>query len=36
MASPRDEQLYQSAVIVIMAKYFEACDIFERPPEGTL
>jgi hypothetical protein len=32
-ASPREEQVYQSAVIVIMAKYFEACDIFERPPE---
>ncbi|MDR2406767.1 MAG: hypothetical protein LBE13_01440 [Bacteroidales bacterium] len=33
VASPREEQAYQSAVIVIMAKYFEACDIFERPPE---
>jgi hypothetical protein len=33
IASPREEQAYQSAVIVIMAKYFEACDIFERPPE---
>jgi hypothetical protein len=34
IASPKDIQTYQSAVIVIMAKYFEACDIFERPPEG--
>jgi hypothetical protein len=32
-ASPREEQAYQSAVIVIMAKYFEACDIFEPPEE---
>jgi len=32
-ASPRDEFAFQSAVIVIMAKYFEACDIFERPEE---
>jgi hypothetical protein len=36
IASPREEQAYQSAVIVIMAKYFEACDIFERPPEDYL
>jgi hypothetical protein len=35
-ASPKEEQTYQSAVIVIMAKYFEACDIFERPPEDFL
>jgi hypothetical protein len=33
IASPREESVYQSAVIVIMAKYFEACDIFERPTE---
>ena len=33
IASPKEEQTYQAAVIVIMAKYFEACDIFERPPE---
>jgi hypothetical protein len=33
IASPKKEQAYQSAVIVIMAKYFETCDIFERPPE---
>ena len=32
-ASPVNEAPYQSAVIVIMAKYFEACDIFERPGE---
>jgi hypothetical protein len=32
-ASPINEAPYQSAVIVIMAKYFEACDIFERPDE---
>jgi len=30
-ASPKNISSYQSAVIVIMAKYFEACDIFERP-----
>jgi hypothetical protein len=36
IASPKDEQTYQIAVIVIMAKYFEACDIFERPPEDYL
>jgi hypothetical protein len=33
-ASPRNEAPYQAAVIVIMAKYFEACDIFERPDEA--
>jgi len=32
-ASPRSEIVFLSAVIVIMAKYFEACDIFERPEE---
>ena len=32
-SSPVNEAPYQSAVIVIMAKYFEACDIFERPGE---
>ncbi|MGE5342189.1 MAG: ABC-three component system protein [Candidatus Omnitrophota bacterium] len=32
-ASPRKSQAYQSAVIVIMAKYFETCDIFENPEE---
>jgi hypothetical protein len=32
-ASPSNESSYQVAVIVIMAKYFEACDIFERPDE---
>ena len=30
-ASPKAEQLYQTSVIVIMSKYFEACDIFEEP-----
>ena len=29
--SPRDEQIYQTTVIIIMAKYFETCDIFEDP-----
>lgn len=30
-ASPRQENMFQFAVIVIMAKYFESCDIFEEP-----
>ena len=30
-ASPKAEQMYQTAVIVIMSKYFETCDIFEEP-----
>lgn len=30
-ASPKDELMYQAAVIVLMAKYFESCDIFEAP-----
>lgn len=29
--SPKQKSPYQSAVIVIMAKYFESCDIFEEP-----
>jgi len=29
--SPKSEQSYQTAVIVIMSKYFETCDIFENP-----
>ncbi len=29
--SPRAESPYQTAAIVIMAKYFETCDIFEEP-----
>lgn len=29
--SPRVEQHYQTTVIVIMAKYFETCDIFDTP-----
>ena len=32
-ASPKSEQSYQYAVIVIMSKYFETCDIFEEPQE---
>jgi hypothetical protein len=32
-ASPKANADYQSAVIVIMSKYFESCDIFERPKE---
>lgn len=31
IASPKLEISYQSAVIVIMSKYFETCDIFEEP-----
>lgn len=30
-ASPKLESSYQESVIVIMAKYFETCDIFENP-----
>ncbi|HDH00428.1 MAG TPA: hypothetical protein ENG80_01275 [Nitrospirae bacterium] len=30
-AAPKAESPLQSAVIVIMAKYFETCDIFEEP-----
>lgn len=29
--TPRKEKAFQDAVIVIMAKYFESCDIFEEP-----
>jgi hypothetical protein len=36
IASPKEGTVYQSAVIVIMAKYFETCDIFEPPPEDYL
>jgi len=32
-ASPKQEQSYQAAVIIIMSKYFESCDIFEEPME---
>ena len=31
MISPRAQTSYQVAVIVLMAKYFETCDIFEEP-----
>ena len=30
-ASPKASQSFQAAVIVIMSKYFEACDIFKEP-----
>jgi len=30
-AIPRAEQAYQTSAIVIMAKYFETCDVFEEP-----
>jgi hypothetical protein len=33
IASPREGIAYQTPVIIIMAKYFEACDIFDPPPE---
>lgn len=29
--SPRPQRIYKEIVIVIMAKYFESCDIFETP-----
>ena len=29
--SPRQGSAYQNAVLTIMAKYFETCDIFEKP-----
>ena len=29
--SPKMQQIYQTTVIIIMAKYFETCDIFEVP-----
>jgi hypothetical protein len=29
--SPKLQQIYQTTVIIIMAKYFETCDIFEVP-----
>lgn len=32
-AAPKDKISYQTAVIVIMAKYFETCDIFEEPED---
>jgi len=31
--SPKDENSYVSAVVAIIAKYFETCDIFEKPTE---
>lgn len=33
-ASPKETEPYESAVLVLMAYYFEACDIFEDPPRG--
>ena len=29
--SPREKKYYEDATLVIMAKYFESCDIFEEP-----
>lgn len=29
--SPRNEQIFLSPIVTIMAKYFESCDIFEEP-----
>lgn len=34
--SPKNESQYQNAVITIMAKYFESCDIFEEPEKSLL
>ena len=31
--TPIQQYAYQCVVIVIMAKYFETCDIFEEPKE---
>lgn len=31
LLSPKVQQIYQATVIIIMAKYFESCDIFEEP-----
>lgn len=31
--SPKAQRMYQITVIVLMAKYFESCDIFEEPTE---
>lgn len=31
--SPKQTQPYQNTVIIIMARYFETCDIFEKPEE---
>lgn len=31
--SPKDMRMYKDAALVIMAKYFEVCDIFEEPLE---
>ncbi|WP_342330247.1 ABC-three component system protein [Pedobacter sp. FW305-3-2-15-E-R2A2] len=33
--SPRNEAHFESAVITILAKYFESCDIFEKNPDLT-
>lgn len=34
IVSPKEEQMYQTTAIVVMAKYFETCDIFEEPQQG--
>lgn len=31
--SPKAQRMYQITVVILMAKYFEACDIFEEPME---
>ncbi|CAM3231941.1 ABC-three component system protein [Filibacter tadaridae] len=31
--TPKQTQPYQNTVIIVMAKYFETCDIFEEPKE---
>ncbi len=31
ICSPRGDYMCRSAIMVIIAKYFESCDIFEEP-----
>ncbi len=33
--SPNDSKVYKEALIVILSKYFESCDIFEEPYYGS-
>lgn len=33
-ASPRQARAFQTTVIIIMAKYFETCDVFKEPPQN--
>jgi hypothetical protein len=35
-ASPRNEKVITDAVLLLMAHYFESCDIYEEPKERTL